>query len=220
MLQMRLVLTSILLLSCNAYSALIPWKQIKNQDGIRVFKGEIPNSPVVAFKGIGEIPASLKAVTSVLYNIDRKLHWVAKIKEAKIIRKTTPFEVIEYNETRAPWPLQNRDFLFKAKITPESNWKKLTIDLQSVQDELMPKKSGVVRGEIHSSKFVLEEVAPNRTKISLEIHADPKGLIPKWIANLFQKQWPYQTLQNMRKEVTSGEFKVHPHIEKLFQQNI
>lgn len=198
----------------------VDWKKIKDEDGIVVYRGDIKKSPVVAFRGVGEIKASVKAVTSVLYNIDRKLEWVSKIKTAKIIRTTSDFEVVEYNETHAPWPINNRDFLFTARLIPENNWKKITIEMTSVEDSLMPAQKGIVRGKIHSSRFVLQENKNGHTNLAVEIHADPMGMIPKWLANLFQKHWPYQTIQNMRKEVNQKDFKVHPHIEKLFSKHL
>lgn len=198
----------------------LKWEKFDEEDGITVYRADIKNSPIVAFRGIGEIETSIMNVTSILSNTDRKLHWVAKIKEAKLLRTLGTYEVVEYNHTNAPWPIQDRDFVFKAQLTPSKDWKQITIEINSTTDDLMPPKKSIVRGEILQSKFVLTQISPNKTKVQLEILADPKGLIPKWLANIFQKQWPLKTLQNMRKEAARKEFAVHPRVAKLFNKQV
>jgi hypothetical protein len=39
-----------------------------------------------------------------------------------------------------------------------------------------------------------------RTELTAELQCDPKGAIPAWLANLFQKNWPQNTFQALRKQ--------------------
>lgn len=156
------------------------------------------------------VDASLVAVTSVMINIERKLHWVAKIKEAKVVKQLSNFERIEYNQTKAPWPIANRDFVFHAKLTPSPDLKTVLVTIQSTEDDAEPVRDGVVRGTLNSSRFFLESINDQQTRVTVEIHADPKGSIPKWVVNLFQKGWPLDTINGIRKEVVSPEFAIHP----------
>ncbi len=44
----------------------------------------------------------------------------------------------------------------------------------------------------------------------VEIHADPKGSVPKWLVNLFQKGWPRNTIEGIRKQAAKADVKEHP----------
>jgi len=40
--------------------------------------------------------------------------------------------------------------------------------------------------------------------------ADPKGMIPKWMVNMFQKDWPLSTLRAIRLQVKKTDVFEHP----------
>jgi hypothetical protein len=62
-----------------------------------------------------------------------------------------------------------------------------------------------VRGDLESLIFHLKEVTPETTEITVEIKADPKGKLPKFLANQIQHNWPLTTLRALSKEVSQGE---------------
>lgn len=56
-----------------------------------------------------------------------------------------------------------------------------------------------------------------KTRVSVEIQADPMGLIPKWIANFFQRSWPRKTLEGIRNQVAKADVIEHPGVKKFFE---
>ena len=58
-----------------------------------------------------------------------------------------------------------------------------------------------VRGELLDSSFVLTRVEAGRTMVVAEMHADPKGDMPKWLVNMFQKGWAHTTITRLRAQV-------------------
>jgi hypothetical protein len=56
-----------------------------------------------------------------------------------------------------------------------------------------------VRGEILSGLFQATSLEPDkRTELTVEVQIDPKGAIPSWIVNFFQKSWPLHTFEAIR----------------------
>jgi hypothetical protein len=56
-----------------------------------------------------------------------------------------------------------------------------------------------VRGEILSGLFQATSLEPDkRTELTVEVQIDPKGFIPAWIVNFFQKNWPLHTFEAIR----------------------
>ena len=73
-----------------------------------------------------------------------------------------------------------------------------------------------VRGELISSTFVLTPTADGKaTRVSGDVHCDPRGSVAKWIVNYFQKDWPRSTLKALRAQVAKANIAENPAIRKL-----
>jgi hypothetical protein len=191
-----------LLLAANA--APLPsaaWEPLGTRDGISVFRREVPGSPIIAFRGDCRIDASMGKVVSVLSDTRRAKEWMDKLLEARTVRTVSESERVEYNRTAAPWPLADRDFLFGARASVDPANKRIVVTMSSVDDPTAPPLRGVVRGELKRSVWTLTAVDPEHTDVTIEIEADPRGAIPKWIVNLVQRSWPQRTLDGIRRQV-------------------
>ncbi len=195
------------------------WVKISTEDGVTTYKREIPNSPVVAFKGEAIVEDSLAKIAGVLDEVAREKEWMADLAESYNIEIKTESDRWEYNRTSTPWPLHDRDFVIHtiisfAKIPVPT----LTIQMNSALHDQKPVVPGVVRGELMDSNFTMKYVAPNKTLFSCEILADPKGVIPKWVVNLFQKSWPHDTITGLRKQLQKKDIRENETVNKLLKE--
>ncbi len=196
-------LLMILLALCGAAGAAETakdWEPIADVDGVKAWRREMPGTHVLAFKGQGLVEAPPLKVAAVLMDVSRKLEWVDRIREARLVRQVSPLERIEYNHSHVPWPLADRDFVFHAQADVEPGGV-IVFKLKSVDEPSEPRQKSKERGELINSGYRLEPVEGGaKTLLTVEIHADPKGALPKWIANLVQKKWPLKTIQGIRKQ--------------------
>ena len=136
-----------------------------------------------------------------------------------VIKQITSMERIEYNHTGTPFIIRDRDFLFHAKAELRKDIKKMYFWLNSVNDPAMPESDCCVRGELKRGVYVLTALdGGKKTNIIVEIHADPKGSVPKWIVNLFQKKWPRKTLNGIRAQCAKPDVTTHVEIQKFFTE--
>ena len=195
------------------------WKLIDDSDGVKTYEKILSNSGLVAFRGETLIPASMKKVATVLVDANLQKDWVDSFVEMKIISEKNELDHIQYNQTKVPWPFQNRDFLFRviARIDPHQPATAL-VNMKSVEDPLMPPVSGVVRGEIvHSYYYFKETTGFLATKMVVEMEVDPKGAIPLWLVNLSQKNWPHNTLAAVKKLSLREDIPVLTKLDKYFE---
>lgn len=178
------------------------WEETGEDSGIKLFKKELPGSSVVAFRGETVIEEGMPRIVGVLENVERGKEWMADIAESFNIEKHTDTDRWEYNRTKTPWPLQDRDFVIHTQSrfikSPEPS---LIIEMTSGENPKKPAVSGVVRGQLIDSRFILKYLGPKRTYLICEIQADPKGVIPKWVVNLFQSHWPVDTIKALKKQL-------------------
>lgn len=221
------VLLSLSALSCaiGAAAAQMPsvpvadsaWKKISNDNGVVAYSRDLPGTNVVAFRGETVIEASIAKVSNVLIDTSRKKEWVHKIADARDVRQISQYERVEYNRTSSGFFLvKDRDFVFTAKAEFDKTKNQAIFLMHSVQDPLAP-ETGSVRGEMKESRYILTRLSPNRTHVVVEIAADPKGNIPMWLVNLFQRSWPTKTLDGVRKQCAKADVAEHPGIKAYFE---
>ena len=176
------------------------WEKIREEDGITVFREEIEGSPVVAFRGIGDIEGPIARVALILMDLNHHNEWVDRIVDARVLKYYSDAEYLTYSHLGAPPFVSDRDFVNKTTIlyAPPDH---LKISIHSVDDPLGPKTEHV-RGKLLHSSFDLQALGPNKTHLVCEIHADPMGSLPKFAVNYFQKNWAFVTFTKLRKQMT------------------
>jgi len=139
----------------------IHWKSIGEKNGIQMDYAWVQGSNNYFFKGFGRIPASLKVVEGAMRDI---------------------------SNMKMPPLIWWRDFCWYAvdQTLPDGTF---VTTGKSIITDLCPDKSGMVRGEIRASGYILQPVAdkPNECDVTYIVQTDPKGWIPTWVVNIVAK---------------------------------
>jgi hypothetical protein len=115
--------------------------------------------------------------------------------------------------------MKDRDFVSQVTMRMDVSTHAFTIAYGAIQDNTGAPKTDYVRGEINSSRFVISPVdGGQRTRLVAEVHCDPKGSIPKWIVNIFQRSWPLDTFYGLRRQVAKADLREPPPFLKVFFQ--
>jgi hypothetical protein len=195
------------------------WEKIGDDDGIAVYRREVPGSPIVAFKGEGIVSASILRVSSVIVDSSRATEWIDSLKEARILRQISETETIHYDHVGTPIVMKDRDFVSDCKLEFDPAQKTVSLKIHSVSDASAP-KTDYVRGELLHSSFVLTSIEHGtKTHVVAEIHVDLKGSVAKWIVNLFQKKWSYNTITSLRRQAAKPDIQDHPRLKEVLTEH-
>lgn len=194
------LILSVFIISLGSNAALSNWQKINDEDGIVVSKNKIEGTPVVGFRGQTIMDAPLEKILHVLLDNEHRKDWVDRLKVSRILERQSNFEYIIYQEFKLPWPLSNRDFIYKGKAVRNAANGQVTLEMSSIDYPQGPKTVGV-RADLKKSIYRLTPMGPNKTQVEVEILSDPKGLIPNWLVNLIQKSWPLKTLRAIRNQL-------------------
>jgi hypothetical protein len=177
------------------------WEVIRTDDGITVARKDVPGSKFVALRGEGDVDAPLLSVGSVLVDVARDHEWIDGIADARVLRRVSETEYIVYSHLGTPPTMSDRDFVVDVAISADPTSRTLALRMHSVDDPAAP-TTNYVRAALEESSFILT-ASPDgkKTHVVAEMHADPKGSIAAWIVNLFQKNWGYKTIADLRKQV-------------------
>lgn len=196
-------------------SATLPdrWELSDEVDGIKVFKQEIEGSEVLAFKGEAVIDSPLERVATVIFDTSRAPEWVVDLAQSRLVRWINENEFIEYDHVRTP-PIimKDRDFVSRVHMTIDREKGQMKFVYGSTEDASIPETSHI-RGDLKNTTFTLTSIeGGTKTHLVGSILADPKGGVPKWIVNFFQKGWPIDTIRNLRRQAAKADVKVDPVI--------
>jgi hypothetical protein len=193
------------------------WEAVKQGDGIVVSRREAPGSDILVFRGEGDVDASVAVVATVIYDTTRAHEWVTDLKESRIIKWTSDDDYIEYDHVGTPFVLKDRDFVstVKLKVNAAAQW--VTFKYKPAADQAAPEAACCVRGELLDTTFVLTKVSATKTHVLAEVQIDPKGWIPKFVANWAEADWPDSTFRALRQQVKKSDITVDPHFTALVQ---
>ncbi|HVJ17421.1 MAG TPA: START domain-containing protein [Polyangiaceae bacterium] len=190
-----------------------PWEKFDEEDGISVYRRDVPGSDVVALRGEAVVAAPILRVASVLTDVSRATEWIDSLEEAKIVRKISDTEYIKWDHIGTPFVLADRDFVFNVKLELKAKEKQMIVRLKSVQDAAAP-KTDFVRGHMIYGMYVMTSIdGGKKTKLLTEMLCDPKGSVAKWMVNLFQKSWPHKTITALRAQVKKPDIKDNPKLK-------
>lgn len=194
------------------------WEALGKDDGVSVYKWEVPGSDIFAFKATMIMDAPFAKVASVLFDDTRATNWTPDLEEIKVIRKVSDTARIQYAHIGTPFVIKDRDFVLHASAEWNDAEQALWVRFRSVEDPDMP-KTGYVRGDMKESYYLMKPLDGGaRVQITYLVHVDPKGTVPRWLVNAFSKNFPRKTLLGLMKESKKADVKIHPGLIPVLQK--
>lgn len=176
------------------------WEELGEADGVKVYRRSLPDRAINSVKGTGIVDAPVAKVALVLLDDAHAPDWVDSLAEAKVITVVSPTEYIEYNHVSMPLVVSDREFVTRVTMKLDKEKKVVTMQSVPVDHPLVKKNDAYVRGQL-SALYVLESIeGGKKTRLSVEVDADPKGSLPAWVVNFFQKDWSRDTIRGIRSQ--------------------
>lgn len=177
------------------------WNLVKDESGIKVYTKMEPNSKYRAFKAEMQVRCKIENIIKVLKNSDSINTWIVNCKGVKLLKESLNDQYY-YIETSLPLPFVNRDMVYHFQYIINSNQAKVSVT--GIPDYMQPSK-GIVRMAKADGFWLLNSIDEYNTSVTYQMHVEPGGLIPAWLANPFIKNVPFSTFKELRKIVQKPE---------------
>lgn len=181
------------------------WELKDEEEGIKVYTRPVENSDIKAVKVECTVEATLSQLTAVLLDIPASPEWIYATEFCRVQKTISDTELIYHSEIDVPWPVSNRDFIVRVKISQDSLTKKLTVDGENLP-QYIKEQDGVVR-IMHTESNWTVTPRDKYLDIVFTLHVDPGGSIPAWLINMFATRGPLETFRNLRSQVNKPEYK-------------
>lgn len=192
------------------------WVLEKKKAGIQVFLRDVAGSGLKEFKGVIHLNNTrLASLVKVLDDTESYTEWIHKCKEARLLKKISERERITYLVIDSPWPVRDRDSINYSII--HQNKKSLAIRIQIIaKKDFIGEKSGLVRIPMMKGYWLFKPLKDRTTMVVYQMHSDPGGFIPHWLANSSVIDIPYCTLLKLRAIVKKKKYRdaTYPQIRE------
>ena len=171
------------------------WKVAKNEDGIKVSLNEVPGSQYKAYQGVTTIKAPLAKISALQEDVASACAWIHECKTQKLLKHEGD-QSWTYTQFNTPWPVTPRDsvLLVTTNVAADGT---LTRTLKGLP-KYIPEEKGFVRVAQVDGFWKLVPKGDNLTEVTYQVHTEPGGSVPSWLANKFVVDAPFNTLKALR----------------------
>lgn len=198
---MKKIQLLLLALAATAFSvAQSDWKLSKENNGIKVYSRKTEDAKFKSVKVVCDMEGSIDKLVAVLKNIENNKNWVYNTKRSYVIKTVSSNEIVYYEETGLPWPLDNRDVIINMQFKRDDAKRTLNIEANGLQGQPEVKK-GNVRLGYFKGLWTVTTTDSKHINITYLLTIDPGGNVPAWAYNLFLSTGPYNTFNNLAQQL-------------------
>ena len=168
------------------------WKVAKDEAGIKVSLADVAGSQYKAYQGVTTIKASVAKLRALQEDVAGACAWVHECKSQKVLKHEGD-KTWTYTQFNTPWPVTPRDSVLEI-TTVEGADGSLTRKLLG-QPKYIPDEKGFVRVAQVEGFWKMVPKGPNETEVTYQVHTEPGGSVPSWLANKFVVDAPFNTLK-------------------------
>jgi hypothetical protein len=171
------------------------WQVAKNEGGIKVSLSDVAGSKYKAYRGQTVINASLAKVRALQEDVAGACSWVHECKSQKLLKHEGD-QSWTYTQFNTPWPVTARDSVLHITTVQGADGS-LTRQLEGAP-KYIPEEQGFVRVAEVQGYWKLVPKGPNSTEVTYQVHTEPGGSVPSWLANKFVVDAPFNTLKALK----------------------
>jgi len=177
------------------------WQPVGQTDGISVATRTVEGSAFAEVRASATVCATIPQLVEFVEDVGAFDTWIPDTEHARLLARPSPHQQIYYIRTSMPWPAKHRDMIYEltelTELTRASTGAQASVLMQGLP-EYLPPESGVVRMQAVSGRWDFSEVA-GTTQISLQMHIEPGGYVPVWLANRRIVGTPSKMLLNLKR---------------------
>lgn len=170
------------------------WQVAKDEEGIKVSLSEVAGSKYKAYRGVTVIKAPLAKVKALQEDVVGACAWIHECKSQKLL-KSEGDQSWTYTQFNTPWPVTPRDSILHVTTVQDADGS-LTRKLQE-EPKYLPEEKGFVRVAQVEGFWKLVPKGDN-TEVTYQVHTEPGGSVPSWLANKFVVDAPFNTLKGLK----------------------
>ncbi|MCL6703067.1 START domain-containing protein [Pseudomonas sp. T1.Ur] len=189
------VLCGLTVLLATATAQAEDWQVVKDKEGIQVSLSEVTGSKYKAYRGVTVMKTTMAKLRALQEDVPGACAWIHECKSQKLL-KHEGNKSWTYTQFNTPWPVTSRDSVLEV-TTEEGADGSLTRKLKGVPT-YVPEEKGFVRVAQVDGFWTFTPKGADRIEVTYQVHTEPGGDVPSWLANKFVVDAPFNTLKALK----------------------
>jgi hypothetical protein len=205
----RLLIVLLLALTAS-FSQGADWQLARHDDArnILVYVRDVSDTSYKGFYAVTHVQARLGSVVAVLSDVPAMPEWIARMKSAKLLKRTGDSDVWLHNVYKLPYPFIEREVVLHVSLKQDKNG---VVEINTRAEKgLIPANPARVRLVSMSGTWRLTPEANGNVKIEMWGQGNPGGYVPPVLFNYNLPDEPSQTLRQLRKMILRAKYQQKP----------
>lgn len=178
------------------------WDLRRERDGIEVYTAPVEDSGFNAFRAVTELCVDVPELVALIHDVDSFPEWLADTEEAELLERTDEWQR-HHVVSDTPWPLDSRDMVYEIQVLDDPDADPVRVAVTGLPDA-EPRAEGAVRLDRARGGWRLRP-RNGRTEVEFEMHVEPGGPVPAWLANIGLVDNPFETFAALRERYPCSE---------------
>ena len=169
------------------------WSLVRSHDGIDTHQNDQTHDGFKEFRGVTQMAATFEEARDVIKDIPGNIHWLPSCRRSELIRELSETEILVYIVSRAPWPVKDRDCVWKRHYvvnTKDHFLMHFTADEEEYEGE-----EGLVRILNARGTWEVKRIDAESTEVSFQYIGDGGGSVPRTFVNGTTKRVPEKAIR-------------------------
>lgn len=171
------------------------WKLVKEEDGIKVYLSTVQGSKYKAYRGVTTVSADVATLRILQDDVQGSCQWIHACAEQSLL-KHDGVESWVYTRFDMPWPVEARDSILRV-VTEQGADGSLTRQLEG-QPQYLPQHKAHTRVASLKGFWRFVPQGDGKVEVIYQVHTEPGGSVPSWLANSFVVDAPFNSLSGLR----------------------
>ena len=171
------------------------WRLVKDEDGIQVYLHKVAGSGYQAYRGVATLNTDVQTLLKLQDDVDASCAWIHSCRQQRLVSSDHEYSWV-YSRFNAPWPVAPRDSVVRV-ATERGADGSVTRLLHGAADHL-PEQKGFIRVSKLEGFWRFTPKGAGQVEVVYQVHTEPGGSVPSWLANSFVVDAPYETLSALR----------------------
>lgn len=182
-------------------------KPVINKNGVKVWTYQTTGNPAFNYRATTTMGGSVSSIVAAILDTDYLSTWVPYTRKVDVLKRDEQNGTfILRMELDFPFPLKDRDVVVLSKLTQAADGT-VTLMNRSTTDARAPASPHLVRITHYEGSWIVRPLGKGKSEVITTGYADPGGVLPLPVVNMFVQQQPYDMLQIMQKIVQSPRYK-------------
>lgn len=183
--------------SMNSQAATSEWELELEEDKaeLKIYTRKIEGSSLKEFKGEMLVDTKLTTLVALMLDAEAAPKWMHQCEKFEVIERVGPHHLIIHFINGAPWPVSDRDAVVSSKMTQDPETLEVKIAVKALT-EYLPEDDDFVRIPRMAGFWSFTPQA-EKVLVRYQVHAEPGGSLPAWLANSVVVDTPQYTMLNM-----------------------